>query len=155
MKEACPAADGQEDKPSPDSGCSLGFSPLQPGEGEQNLHRPDSVSAAGDTAYLLPEPSSVDGNSSELEEEEEEVGRGAEVQTVPQTPDQEAFLKEHFVTLAHLSSSGRSRQPSSRIQKQTFDGRLTRTGSPGRTSHSSSENISISSRFFTQSSGGR
>lgn len=25
---------------------------------------------------------------------------------VPQTPDQEAFLKEHFVTLADLSASG-------------------------------------------------
>lgn len=57
------------------------------------------------------EPSSGDGNSSELEEDEEEVGRGAEVQTVPQTPDQEAFLKEHFVTLADLSSSGRTLQP--------------------------------------------
>lgn len=63
--------------------------------------------------YLLStsEPSSADGNSSELEEDEEEVGRGAEGQTVAQTPDQEAFLKEHFVTLAHLSSSGRTRQP--------------------------------------------
>lgn len=42
VKEACPAADGQQDKPSPDSGCSLGFnsspsSPVQPGEGEENL----------------------------------------------------------------------------------------------------------------------
>ncbi len=59
-------------------------------------------------------PLSVDGNSSELEmeeEDEEEGGRGggAEVgasQLVPQTPDQEAFLKEHFVTLADLSGSG-------------------------------------------------
>ncbi len=43
------------------------------------------------------------------EEDEEEGGRGAEVgasQLVPQTPDQEAFLKEHFVTLADLSGSG-------------------------------------------------
>ncbi|XP_029688830.1 mitogen-activated protein kinase-binding protein 1 isoform X1 [Takifugu rubripes] len=115
VKEACPAADGQQDKPSPDSGCSLGFnsslsSPVQPGE----------------------EPSSADGNSSGLEEDEEEMGRGAEAQVVLQTPDQEAFLKEHFVTLAELSNPG----------------------SPSRASQSSSDNLSISSRFFTQSSGG-
>lgn len=52
------------------------------------------------------EPSSADGNSSGLEEDEEEMGRGAEAQVVPQTPDQEAFLKEHFVTLAELSNPG-------------------------------------------------
>lgn len=48
---------------------------------------------------------SVDGNS-ELEEEEEGMGGGEDVessQPVPQTPDQEAFLKQHFVTLADLS----------------------------------------------------
>jgi len=61
---------------------------------------------------LLTGPLSVDGHSSELEDEEEEeggAGGGAEVTTsllVPQTPDQEAFLKEHFVTLANLSGSG-------------------------------------------------
>lgn len=36
------------------------------------------------------------------------MGREAEGQKVPQTPDQEAFLKEHFVTLADLSNSGTS-----------------------------------------------
>lgn len=39
------------------------------------------------------------------------MGRGAESQAVPETLDQEAFLKEHFVTLANQSSSGRTRQP--------------------------------------------
>lgn len=53
----------------------------------------------------------MDGNSSESEEDEEEGdrGRGGEVGTsevIPKTPDQEAFLREHFVTLADLSSSG-------------------------------------------------
>lgn len=57
------------------------------------------------TGLSTAEPSSADGNSSELEEDEEEVSRGG--QLVPQTPDQEAFLKEHFVTLAELSSPGR------------------------------------------------
>lgn len=59
------------------------------------------------TGLSTAEPSSADGNSSELEEDEEEVSRGAEGQLVPQTPDQEAFLKEHFVTLAELSNPGR------------------------------------------------
>lgn len=59
------------------------------------------------TGLSTTEPSSADGNSSGLEEDEEEMGRGAEApQVVPQTPDQEAFLKEHFVTLAELSNPG-------------------------------------------------
>lgn len=58
------------------------------------------------TGLSTTEPSSADGNSSGLEEDEEELGRGAEAQVVPQTPDQEAFLKEHFVTLAELSNPG-------------------------------------------------
>lgn len=59
------------------------------------------------------EPLSVDGNCSELEDEDEEEGGRVEgvgevevSHLVPQTPDQEAFLKEHFVTLADLSASG-------------------------------------------------
>ncbi|KAM6916877.1 mitogen-activated protein kinase-binding protein 1 [Lycodopsis pacificus] len=133
VKEACPASGGHQDKPSPDSGCSLGFS--------SRLSSP--VRPAGDDSELT-EPLSVDGNSSELEEEEEDegggggaaAGRGAtEVvssQLIPQTPDQEAFLKEHFVTLADLSGSG----------------------SPSKASHSSSESISISSRFLSQNPAG-
>uniref|UniRef100_A0A671TTI9 Mitogen-activated protein kinase binding protein 1 n=1 Tax=Sparus aurata TaxID=8175 RepID=A0A671TTI9_SPAAU len=104
VKEACPAAaGGRQDKPSPDSGCSLGFS--------SSLSSP--VRPAGDESEPT-EPLSVDGNSSELEEDEEEAAGGGAAggggvraaQLVPQTPDQEAFLKEHFVTLADLSGSG-------------------------------------------------
>lgn len=54
-------------------------------------------------------PPGGDGHSSELEDDEEEGSGGGEVgapQMVPQTPDQEAFLKEHFVTLAERSSAG-------------------------------------------------
>ncbi|XP_070776044.1 mitogen-activated protein kinase-binding protein 1 [Enoplosus armatus] len=125
VKEVCPAAaGGRQDKPSPDSGCSLGF----------NSRLSSPVRPAGDDSEPT-EPLSVDGNSSELEmeEDEEEGGRGGQVrssQLVPQTPDQEAFLKEHFVTLADLS------------------------GSPSRASHSSSESLSISSRFLSQNSAG-
>ncbi|XP_077945287.1 mitogen-activated protein kinase-binding protein 1 isoform X1 [Gasterosteus aculeatus] len=125
VKEACPtAADKHQDKPSPDSGCSLGFS--------SRLSSP--VRPAGDDS----EPLSVDGNSSELEEDEDgggAAGGGPDVMTsqlVPQTPDQEAFLKEHFVTLANLS----------------------KPGSPSKASHSSSESISISSRFLSQNPAG-
>uniref|UniRef100_A0A8C8F804 Uncharacterized protein n=1 Tax=Oncorhynchus tshawytscha TaxID=74940 RepID=A0A8C8F804_ONCTS len=61
------------------------------------------------------EPLSVDGNSSELdmeeleEEEERGVGRGEAKGTivVPKTPDQEAFLKQHFGNLAELKNPGK------------------------------------------------
>ncbi|CAJ1074945.1 LOW QUALITY PROTEIN: mitogen-activated protein kinase-binding protein 1-like [Xyrichtys novacula] len=119
VKEACPDGAGRRhDKPSPDSGCSLGFN--------SRLSSPAGP-AGGDSERL-----SVDGNSSDLEEDEEDEGGGAGAgggsQSVPQTPDQEAFLKEHFGTLADRSVSG----------------------SPSRGSHSSSESLSISSRFLSQ-----
>ncbi|XP_067335664.1 mitogen-activated protein kinase-binding protein 1 isoform X1 [Channa argus] len=128
VKEVCPAAGGRRDKPSPDSGCSLGFS--------STLSSPNRP--AGDDSETT-EPLSGDGNSSEMEEEEEEeggtggcIGEAEMSHLVPQTPDQEAFLKEHFVTLADLSASG----------------------SPSRVSHSSSESLSISSRFLSLNSAG-
>ncbi|KAM4541274.1 mitogen-activated protein kinase-binding protein 1 [Fundulus diaphanus] len=124
VKEACPsAAHRRQDKPSPDSGCSLRF-----GSTLSSPERP----AADDT-----EP--TEGNSSDLEMEEEDeeeerhgCGEDKTPKVVPQTPDQEAFLKEHFVTLAQLSESG----------------------DPSRTHHGSSENLSISSRFLSQNSSG-
>ncbi|CAL1575409.1 unnamed protein product [Knipowitschia caucasica] len=115
-------AGAAQDKPSPDSGCSVGFSRRSSPE------RP-SVDDSG----------RLSGNSSDLEEEEEgpptgmggtTTGRGGAV-TVLQTPDHEAFLKEHFGTLAEAK------------------------GSPSRTSHSSSESLSISSRFLSHSSHSR
>lgn len=129
MKEACPTEGGQQEKPSPDSGCSLGFSsalssPERPaGDGETSAESPARRTPF---PHLLPvfssdteptEPLSEDGNSSELEIEEEEVvgrqrreGAGGS-QNVPQTPDQEAFLKENFVTLADPSASGTEPEP--------------------------------------------
>uniref|UniRef100_G3NIK6 Mitogen-activated protein kinase binding protein 1 n=1 Tax=Gasterosteus aculeatus TaxID=69293 RepID=G3NIK6_GASAC len=114
-----------QDKPSPDSGCSLGFSsrlssPVRPaGDGETDTGRQTDKER-----HSYSEPLSVDGNSSE------DVMTS---QLVPQTPDQEAFLKEHFVTLANLS----------------------KPGSPSKASHSSSESISISSRFLSQNPAGK
>uniref|UniRef100_A0A4W5R4L5 Mitogen-activated protein kinase binding protein 1 n=1 Tax=Hucho hucho TaxID=62062 RepID=A0A4W5R4L5_9TELE len=83
-------------------------------------------------------PLSVDGNSSELDmeelevEEEVGVGRGEAKGTtvVPQTPDQEAFLKQHFGNLAELNN------PVS----------PTRVATP--------DSISISSKFLSQCSTG-
>uniref|UniRef100_A0A674F728 Mitogen-activated protein kinase binding protein 1 n=1 Tax=Salmo trutta TaxID=8032 RepID=A0A674F728_SALTR len=64
------------------------------------------------------QPLSVDGNSSELdmeelEEEEGGVGRGEAKGTtvVPKTPDQEAFLKQHFGNLAELKNPGKNKMP--------------------------------------------
>ncbi|CAG5866970.1 unnamed protein product [Menidia menidia] len=125
VKEASHGASGgRPDKPSPDSGCSLGFN--------STMSSPDRP-AADDT-----EPLSVDGNSSDLEIEDEEdrggrrCGEAGASRRVPQTPDQEAFLKENFVTLADPSASRSS----------------------SRASHSSSESLSISSRFLSQTSAG-
>uniref|UniRef100_A0AAX7U4C4 Mitogen-activated protein kinase binding protein 1 n=1 Tax=Astatotilapia calliptera TaxID=8154 RepID=A0AAX7U4C4_ASTCA len=107
-------------------GCSLGFSsrlssPSRPaGYGE--MHSPVcepprccflSPVFISPTLFFCPSDSeptellSMDGNSSELEDEEDRGPGGGECRKpVPQTPDQEAFLKEHFVTLADLSASG-------------------------------------------------
>uniref|UniRef100_A0A8B9KVT2 Mitogen-activated protein kinase binding protein 1 n=1 Tax=Astyanax mexicanus TaxID=7994 RepID=A0A8B9KVT2_ASTMX len=90
------------EKQSPDSACSMDYSnsclssPEHPGEDSEPT-----------------EPLSVDGNSSELdmedleEEEEESPRKGGANTSVPQTPDQEAFLKTHFGNLTDLSTSGR------------------------------------------------
>ncbi|KAM4625238.1 mitogen-activated protein kinase-binding protein 1 [Polymixia lowei] len=123
-----------QDKHSPDSACSLGYCPSSRHSSPDRPPGEDSEPT---------EPLSMDGNSSELEEEEEEEdeegggggGGGEEGQgakPVPQTPDQEAFLKQHFVTLADLSNSG----------------------SPTRTLQNSSENVSMSSRFLSQGTQG-
>ncbi|XP_061762005.1 mitogen-activated protein kinase-binding protein 1 isoform X2 [Nerophis ophidion] len=98
------AAAGQRDKPSPDSGCSLRFN--------SRTSSPDP--GAEDSEQL-----SEDGDSLD-----EEVDAGL----VPQTPDQEAFLKKHFVTLADVADGS------------------------SRTAHSSNESLSISSKFLSQNS---
>lgn len=43
----------------------------------------------------------------DLDEEEDDTLKNSEVQTpVPQTPDQEAFLKKHFANLSDLNTAG-------------------------------------------------
>ncbi|XP_005522546.1 PREDICTED: mitogen-activated protein kinase-binding protein 1 isoform X2 [Pseudopodoces humilis] len=75
------------------------------------------------------EPLSVDGVSDlEGEEGEEDVGTGMPEREIPPIPDQEKFLKEHFGTLSNTDGKGGSCR------------NLERT-----------ENLSISSRFLSQS----
>ncbi|XP_072545475.1 mitogen-activated protein kinase-binding protein 1 isoform X2 [Salminus brasiliensis] len=113
------------EKQSPDSACSMDYSnsrlssPEHPGEDSEPT-----------------EPLSVDGNSSELDledldEEEEESLRKNEAKTsVPQTPDQEAFLKTHFGNLTDFSTSVCASQVTPNV----------------------SDSVSISSKFLSQSS---
>uniref|UniRef100_A0A8C7R2U3 Mitogen-activated protein kinase binding protein 1 n=1 Tax=Oncorhynchus mykiss TaxID=8022 RepID=A0A8C7R2U3_ONCMY len=101
---------GHHDKHSPDSACSVDYS-------SSRLSSPDSQQQPPAEDPELTEPLSVDGNSSELDleelevEEEGGVGRGDAkgVTVVPQTPDQEAFLKQHFGNLAELNNPGKNR----------------------------------------------
>ncbi|CAB1335470.1 unnamed protein product, partial [Coregonus sp. 'balchen'] len=103
-------------------------------QGHHDKHSPDSACSVGYYSSRL-----VDGNSSELDmeelevEEEGGVGRGEAKGTtvVPQTPDQEAFLKQHFGNLAELNN------PVS----------PTRVATP--------DSVSISSKFLSQYSAGR
>ncbi|XP_019733940.1 mitogen-activated protein kinase-binding protein 1-like [Hippocampus comes] len=102
VKAASPPS-GQDDKPSPDSGCSLRFN--------SRTSSPDRTAAKNG---LSDDADSLD--------EDEDTG------PVPQTPDQEAFLKKHFATLGDVAEG------------------------PSRTAGSSSESLSMSSRFLCQSS---
>ncbi|XP_053553799.1 mitogen-activated protein kinase-binding protein 1 isoform X2 [Bombina bombina] len=93
-----PDDDVCQEKHSPDSACSVDYSssPEHPNE--------DSEST---------EPLSVDGNSSDLEEqpEVEELDTPSLVLDgdIPLTPDQEMFLKQHFSTLsASICTEGRA-----------------------------------------------
>ncbi|XP_030643725.1 mitogen-activated protein kinase-binding protein 1 [Chanos chanos] len=117
------------EKQSPDSACSVDYpssrlsSPDQPGEDSEPT-----------------EPLSVDGNSSELEiedldeeEEEETLRRSSSKISIPQTPDQETFLKKHFGNLSDLNTSA----------------------SPVKVCQNSADSVSISSKFLSQGSMGR
>ncbi|XP_077394501.1 mitogen-activated protein kinase-binding protein 1 isoform X2 [Festucalex cinctus] len=110
VKDAGPAS-GQEDKPSPDSGCSLRFN-----------SRTSSPETAADKNAEPTEPTDHLSDDGDSFDEDEDSG------LVPQTPDQEAFLKKHFVTLADVAEGA------------------------SRTAHSSNESLSMSSRFLSQNS---
>ncbi|XP_017555318.1 mitogen-activated protein kinase-binding protein 1 isoform X2 [Pygocentrus nattereri] len=122
-----PKGNSCPEKQSPDSACSMDYSnsrlssPEHPGEDSEPT-----------------EPLSVDGNSSELDiedldEEEDDSLRKSETKTsVPQTPDQEAFLKTHFGNLTDLNTSA----------------------SPTQVTPNFTDSVSISSKFLSQSSSG-
>ncbi|NXM18952.1 MABP1 protein, partial [Ploceus nigricollis] len=109
---------GCPDKHSPDSACSVDYS-------SSRLSSPDHPNEDSEGT----EPLSVDGVSDlEGEEGEEDVGTSMPEGEIPQIPDQEKFLKEHFGTLSNTDGKGGSCR------------NLERT-----------ETLSISSRFLSQS----
>ncbi|KAM7041790.1 mitogen-activated protein kinase-binding protein 1 isoform 3-T6 [Acridotheres tristis] len=111
-------SNGCPDKHSPDSACSVDYS-------SSRLSSPDHPNEDSEGT----EPLSVDGVSDlEGEEGEEDVGASMPEGEIPQIPDQEKFLKEHFGTLSNTDGKGGSCR------------NLERT-----------ENLSISSRFLSQS----
>ncbi|NWV10218.1 MABP1 protein, partial [Ptilonorhynchus violaceus] len=111
-------SNGCPDKHSPDSACSVDYS-------SSRLSSPDHPNEDSEST----EPLSVDGVSDlEGEEGEEDVGNSIPEGEIPQIPDQEKFLKEHFGTLSNTDGKGGSCR------------NLERT-----------ENLSISSRFLSQS----
>ncbi|XP_078518404.1 mitogen-activated protein kinase-binding protein 1 [Lissotriton helveticus] len=83
---------GCQDKNSPDSACSMDYC-------SSRLSSPEHPNEDSEST----EPLSVDGISSDLEEqveEEEETNTYVIESQVVSTPDQESFLKEHFQILA-------------------------------------------------------
>ncbi|XP_042646763.1 mitogen-activated protein kinase-binding protein 1 isoform X2 [Tyto alba] len=111
-------SNGCPDKHSPDSACSVDYS-------SSRLSSPDHPNEDSEST----EPLSVDGISDlEGEEGEEDVGTSMPEGEIPQPPDQEEFLKQHFGTLGSADGKGGSCR------------NLERT-----------ENLSISSRFLSQS----
>ncbi|XP_050752882.1 mitogen-activated protein kinase-binding protein 1 isoform X1 [Gymnogyps californianus] len=111
-------SNGCPDKHSPDSACSVDYS-------SSRLSSPDHPNEDSEST----EPLSVDGISDlEGEEGEEDVGASMPEGEIPQTPDQEKFLRQHFGTLGSTDGKGGSCR------------NLERT-----------ENLSISSRFLSQS----
>ncbi|NXY56186.1 MABP1 protein, partial [Callaeas wilsoni] len=115
-------SNGCPDKHSPDSACSVDYS-------SSRLSSPDHPNEDSEGT----EPLSVDGVSDlEGEEGEEDVGTSMPEGELPQIPDQEKFLKEHFGTLSNTDGKGTSLCGSCRNLERT-------------------ENLSISSRFLSQS----
>ncbi|XP_053836211.1 mitogen-activated protein kinase-binding protein 1 isoform X1 [Vidua macroura] len=111
-------SNGCPDKHSPDSACSVDYS-------SSRLSSSDHPNEDSEGT----EPLSVDGVSDlEGEEGEEDVGTNVPEGEIPQIPDQEKFLKEHFGTLSNTDGKGGSCR------------NLERT-----------ETLSISSRFLSQS----
>ncbi|NXP61389.1 MABP1 protein, partial [Chloropsis cyanopogon] len=114
-------SNGCPDKHSPDSACSVDYS-------SSRLSSPDHPNEDSEGT----EPLSVDGVSDLEGEGEEDVGTSLPEGEIPQIPDQEKFLKEHFGTLSNTDGKGTSLCGSCRNLERT-------------------ENLSISSRFLSQS----
>ncbi|NWY04664.1 MABP1 protein, partial [Nothoprocta ornata] len=114
-------SNGCPDKHSPDSACSVDYS-------SSRLSSPDHPNEDSEST----EPLSVDGISDlEGEEGEDDAGTGLLEGEIPQIPDQEKFLRQHFGTLGSTDGPG--------------------TALCSLEGLSLTENLSISSRFLSQS----
>ncbi|NXL29431.1 MABP1 protein, partial [Glaucidium brasilianum] len=114
-------SNGCPDKHSPDSACSVDYS-------SSRLSSPDHPNEDSEST----EPLSVDGISDLEGEGEEDVGTSMPEGEIPQTPDREKFLKQHFGTLGSTDGKGKVLCGSCRNLERT-------------------ETLSISSRFLSQS----
>uniref|UniRef100_A0A8C3U0L0 Mitogen-activated protein kinase binding protein 1 n=1 Tax=Catharus ustulatus TaxID=91951 RepID=A0A8C3U0L0_CATUS len=104
-------SNGCPDKHSPDSACSVDYS-------SSRLSSPDHPNEDSEGT----EPLSVDGVSDlEGEEGEEDVGTSMPEGEIPQIPDQEKFLKEHFGTLSNTDGKGTSLRLSLSSSNLTLD----------------------------------
>ncbi|NWR13942.1 MABP1 protein, partial [Emberiza fucata] len=90
-------SNGCPDKHSPDSACSVDYS-------SSRLSSPDHPNEDSEGT----EPLSVDGVSDLEGDGEEDVGTSMPEGEIPQIPDQEKFLKEHFGTLSNTDGKGTS-----------------------------------------------
>ncbi|XP_059809631.1 mitogen-activated protein kinase-binding protein 1 [Hypanus sabinus] len=119
------------EKHSPDSACSVDYS-------SGHFSSPEHPHEDSECT----EPLSVDGISSDMEEEEDELSRSFPRETVvPRTPDQEKFLKQHFGTLA---DEGVGVKADRRLEKP-------KSLSMGDTEELLNPRLSISARFLSRS----
>ncbi|XP_030308479.1 mitogen-activated protein kinase-binding protein 1 isoform X1 [Calypte anna] len=107
-------SNGCPDKHSPDSACSVDYS-------SSRLSSPDHPNEDSEST----EPLSVDGISDlEGEEGEEDVGTSMAEGEVPQPPDQERFLKQHFGTLSSTDRKGGSCRNLERTETHSISSRF-------------------------------
>ncbi|OPJ82963.1 mitogen-activated protein kinase-binding protein 1 [Patagioenas fasciata monilis] len=125
-------SNGCPDKHSPDSACSVDYS-------SSRLSSPDQPNEDSEST----EPLSVDGISDlEGEEGEEDMGTSMPEGEIPQIPDQEKFLKQHFGTLGSTDGKGGSCRSLERTESLSISSRfLSQSPAPRRLSLSSSNLI--------------
>ncbi|NXT13587.1 MABP1 protein, partial [Prunella fulvescens] len=129
-------SNGCPDKHSPDSACSVDYS-------SSRLSSPDHPNEDSEGT----EPLSVDGVSDlEGEEGEEDVGTSMPEGEIPQIPDQEKFLKEHFGTLSNTDGKGGSCRNLERTETLSISSRFLSQAPALRRLSLSSSNLTLDSK---------